>query len=84
MAEFTQLIPPGQEGKVTLNVDSSKIRAGFTKTAVIHSNDPVNPTLKIELKGSIKKYIVIEPGEIIILDGFEDAIEVIGHARQKA
>lgn len=71
VAEFTKLIPPGQEGKVTLNVDSSKIKAGFTKTATIYSNDPSNPTTKIELKGSIKKYISVEPGEIIILDGLE-------------
>lgn len=71
MAEFTQLIPPGLEGKVTLNVDSSKIKTGFIKTAVIHSNDPTNPDFKIELKGSIKKYIFVEPGEIVLLDGFE-------------
>ena len=55
MAEFTQLIPPGKEGKVTLNIDSNKVKNDFNKNATIHSNDLSNPTIKIELKGVVKK-----------------------------
>ena len=71
MAEFTQLIPPGKEGKVTLNVDSNKVKNDFNKTATIHSNDLSNPTIKIELKGVVKKWVIIEPGERVVLDCFE-------------
>jgi len=71
VAEFTQLIPPGKEGKVTLNIDSNKIKNNFNKNATIHSNDLSNPTIKIELKGVVKKWVIIEPGERVVLDCFD-------------
>jgi hypothetical protein len=53
-------------------VDSSKIKTSFLKTATIQSNDIKNPEVKLQLKGTIKKYIFVEPGEIVILEGFEN------------
>jgi hypothetical protein len=52
-------------------VDSSKVKNNFSKTATIHSNDLSNPTIKIELKGIVKKWVIVEPGERVVFDGFE-------------
>jgi len=71
VAEFTQLIPPGKEGKVTINIDSNKVKNDFNKNATIHSNDLSNAKIKIELKGVVKKWVIIEPGERVVLDCFE-------------
>ncbi|MBW2182348.1 MAG: DUF1573 domain-containing protein, partial [Deltaproteobacteria bacterium] len=49
MASFDKVIPPGQEGKVTLSVKTKNMSGKFAKSATIKSNDPKNPKLRIKL-----------------------------------
>jgi molybdopterin-binding protein len=47
------------------------VKGFFKKTASVYSNDPEKPTLSIEIKGTVKQWITIEPSDKVQLDGFE-------------
>lgn len=70
MASFDKAIPPGQEGKVTLKVNTKNKKGKFSQTAAIISNDPQNPSTKISLSGLIKQFISVDPGARLKLQGF--------------
>lgn len=75
MASFDKVIPPGQEGKITLSVKTQNMSSGkFSKSASINCNDPKHPKLKIRLKGEIKNYISVKPSSRIYLAGTEGDI----------
>jgi len=75
VASFDKAIPSGQEGKINLSVKTKDFREGkFTKSATISSNDPKHPSLRIKLKGEVKKYISIKPSPRLYLTGFEGEI----------
>ncbi|MDR2368445.1 MAG: DUF1573 domain-containing protein [Deltaproteobacteria bacterium] len=56
VASFTDFIPPGAEGKVYLSVDIYAEWAGHNvnKSAVVMSNDPVNPDIRVTIRARVK------------------------------
>ncbi|MBW2553293.1 MAG: hypothetical protein JRE20_04080 [Deltaproteobacteria bacterium] len=70
MASFDKAISPGQEGKVTLKVDTKNKRGRLNQIANIFSNDPQNPKTKIAIMGSIKHYISVTPSTRLLLQGY--------------
>ena len=70
MASFDKAISPGQEGKVTLKVDTKNKRGRLNQSANIFSNDPQNPKTKIAIMGSIKHYISVTPSTRLLLQGY--------------
>jgi hypothetical protein len=74
VARFDKVIPPGQEGKVTLSVKTKNMSGKFAKSATISSNDPKKPTIKIRLKGEVKQYISVKPSPRLYLTGHEGDI----------
>jgi len=71
VASFDKVIPPGQEGKVTLSVKTNNMKGKFSKSATIYSNDPKHPSLRIKIKGEVKNYISVNPSARLYLTGFE-------------
>ncbi len=70
MASFDKVIPPGQEGKITFEIDGEKVKSGqFNKTATVHTNDPKHPTLTIALAGKVIPYVEVQPSAQIYLSG---------------
>ena len=78
MAKFDRVIPPGQEGGIEFAIAGGKVRGRFSKSASIHTNDPKHPKLTVTLSGSIKSYVVLEPGSRIFLKGSYDEQVVKG------
>jgi len=70
VASFDKAISPGQEGKVTLKVDTKNKRGRLNQIANIFSNDPQNPKTKIAIMGSIKHYISVTPSTRLLLQGY--------------
>jgi hypothetical protein len=66
VAEFDKVIPPGQEGSVTLEVQGDKISGTWQKNATVHTNDPKHPRLTVTLGGSIVKYVDVEPERVYL------------------
>ncbi len=70
MATFDKAIPPGQEGSITLRMDTRNAGGSFSKSANVFSNDPNSPMAQIELRAHVKQYIRVSPGYRVMLEGF--------------
>jgi hypothetical protein len=71
VADFDKAIAPGQEGKITLKLDTSNRHNKLTKSATVTSNDPHTPITSISLSCFVKEHISIKPGRQIKLEGYE-------------
>jgi hypothetical protein len=69
VAEFDEVIPPGQEGEIILEVQGEKVSGRFSKNATVTSNDPKHPQLTITIAGEITPYVQVEPGNRMYLRG---------------
>ena len=62
MTRYDRVIPPGGTGKVTLKIDSNRVRGEFRKRAVVWSNDMERRSIALYLMGEVKPYISLDPG----------------------
>ncbi|HEX5131753.1 MAG TPA: hypothetical protein VFX92_04625 [Candidatus Krumholzibacteria bacterium] len=69
MAKFDKVIPPGQEGKIEMSVDGSRVHGEFVKTAAVHTNDPARRSLSIAIAGKEIPYVNVQPAETVFLHG---------------
>lgn len=69
MAKFDKVIPPGQEGKISMVIEGKKVHGSFSKSATIHSNDPKNPVMTITMSANEVPYVSVEPTERLYLQG---------------
>jgi len=76
VAEFDKVIPPGQEGKITLVIEGNKVHGSFSKSATVRSNDPDRPVTTITLAGTEIPYVNVTPAERVYLQGtYDEAVE---------
>ena len=66
MAQFDEVIPPGQEGTITLEVRGEKVHGSWRKSATVHSNDPKRPRLTITLTGTVVNHVDIQPNRVYL------------------
>jgi hypothetical protein len=69
VAQYDAVIPPGQEGKITLEVDGAKVSGSFAKNASVISNDPLHPQLTISVAGKVVPFVNVEPSTRVYLRG---------------
>jgi len=71
VARFDRTIPPGGEGKISLEVRTKGHQGKIHKTARVFSNDPRHPQVTISLKGKVWVPIHLDP-RYIHLRGMAD------------
>jgi len=69
VARYDRVIPPGGKGKVTLTIDTSRVRGEFEKKAIVWSNDSDRMSEALYLTGEVKAHISFERGGYISLMG---------------
>jgi hypothetical protein len=69
IARFDRAISPGEEGKVTLEVNLKAFQGHVKKTATILSDDPANPRLILTVEGTVKPLIEVLPGKTVYFQG---------------
>jgi hypothetical protein len=69
VASFDKVIPPGQEGKITFEIDGKRVHGAFSKSAAVQTNDPKHSQLTITLAGKIVPYIEVQPSTTVYLTG---------------
>ncbi len=69
MARFDQAIPPGGEGEITLKLKTKGYQGALHKSAVVYSNDPKHPQIRLAVKAHVKVPISVHPRGVM-LDGF--------------
>ncbi len=57
-------IKPGDTGQFPFSVSSTKLRGRFEKAVTITSNDPSTPSLRLRLRGEVKRYIDVAPASV--------------------
>ncbi len=76
MAKFDKVIPPGQEGRIAMTVDGTKVHGIWTKSATVHTNDPGNRQLSISLSAKEVPYVNLEPEGTVFMHGrYGEAVE---------
>lgn len=75
MAKFDKVIPPGQEGKVNLVIEGSKVHGSFAKNTTIHSNDPDSPTMSVSMVGNEIPFVAVEPERLYLQGRYGEKIE---------
>jgi hypothetical protein len=69
IARFDRVIPPGSEGKVTLEVNLKGFQGYVKKTATVLSDDPANPRVVLTLEGAVKPLIEVRPEKTVYFQG---------------
>ena len=59
--DYTEIVRPGEEGYVTLAVDTSGFIGEENKTARVYTNDPQNPSVVLTMRGGVRPFVTIKP-----------------------
>lgn len=86
MARFDRIIPPGGEGRITLELKTDEDQGQIAKSANVFSNDPRQPEFIIGLKGTIWAPVLITPRHAklygILGDSVETAVDLRGQKEE--
>ena len=58
---YPKELAPGATGEFPFSVNSKKLRGKYEKSITITSNDPVNSTIRLKLRGECKRYVDVLP-----------------------
>ncbi len=64
-------IPPGQEGKISLTLDTSELKGMVDCKAVISTNDDEHPEIDLIMQGRVKSIIDILPYPVVFIATFK-------------
>ena len=81
MARFDRAIPPGGEGKITLEMKTEKYQGKVHKKARVFTNDPVSPQVVIGIKGEIWAPILLTPRYVNLAGIKGEKIEKVLHLK---
>jgi hypothetical protein len=59
-------VEPGGEGGIEVTLDTSKYVGKMVKAVYVHSNDPVNPIVKLTAKATIERLIFLDPEQVYV------------------
>ncbi len=74
MAEFSEVIPPGQEGHITLEVLGEKVHGKWRKSATVMTDDPIRPRLTISLGGTVINHVDVKPGRVYLRGMYGESV----------
>lgn len=77
MARYDRTIPPGGEGKITLELKTKGYQGNMHKTARVSTNDPNRPQITIGIKGKIWVPIEMKPRYAHLKGVVGDALEAV-------
>ena len=77
MARFDRTIPPGGEGKITLEMRTKGYQGEIHKSARVVSNDPKSPQITIGMKGKIWVPIDVKPRYVRLRGTVDEEIETV-------
>jgi hypothetical protein len=83
VARFDRTLPPGGEGKITLEVKTKTYHGNLHKTAEVTTNDPENPKVVIGMRGEIWTPIHLDPKHAHLAGTLGDDIETVVHREKK-
>lgn len=61
---YPKRLDPGEAGEFPFSVSSTKLRGKFEKSITVTTNDPANPSLRLRLRGEVKRYVEMVPAAV--------------------
>ena len=83
MARFDRTIPPGGEGKITLQVRTKGYQGKLHKKAQVLSNDPKQPQLIIGLQGEVWVPVNINPRYVRLMGTEDEEVQSVLYIQGK-
>ena len=77
MARFDRTIPPGGEGKITLEVRTKGYQGDIHKSARVVSNDPKHPQITIGMKGRVWVPIDVKPRYVRLQGTVDEEVQTV-------
>lgn len=77
MVRYDRTIPPGGEGKISVEVRTEGYQGNVHKAARVTTNDPENSQVTISMKGKIWVPIQVSPGYANLVGIVGDAVETV-------
>ncbi len=65
VAEFDKEIAPGATGKIKTKLDTKDFSGPISKSILVMTNDPQNPTVTLVIKANIRPYVEVLPRPLI-------------------
>ncbi len=62
VADYDNVIAPGQSGKVRVSVDTSTFSGAIAKGVTVFTNDPATPQMELTIKAQVEPFIKVKPG----------------------
>jgi hypothetical protein len=66
VARFDRAIPPGGRGEIVLTLKTAGYQGKLRKEAVVHSNDPANPQVRLQLAAAVRVSIAVDPPAVLL------------------
>lgn len=73
--KLQKVIPPGGEGRVTLELATDQVQGSIEASALLYTNDPLRPTVQLSLKGRAKGIIDLLPYAAIFISAFKGEVK---------
>jgi hypothetical protein len=67
VAEYDEVVRPGEDGRILLTLDSNRVGGSFTKTATVKTNDPDNSEIRLQITGRVESPYTISPRDNLFL-----------------
>jgi hypothetical protein len=65
VADYDREVPPGGEGFVKAKLDTADFSGAISKSILIMTNDPQEPTVSVVIKSNVEPYIEVLPRPLI-------------------
>lgn len=77
-----KVLAPGASGEIQASFDSTRFRGAVSKTVYLYTNDPVQPMVQMQLKGTVRAEVSIDPqlvnfGKIIPQQTVKSTVKLI-------
>ena len=84
---YPRKIEPGETGEFPFSVASQKLRGKFEKAITVTSNDYATPTLRLRLRGLVKRYVEVVPpnvyfGKVRTTEPIERVVKITNNTEQ--
>ena len=87
MIVLKRWLPPGQEDKITLVLDTGDLRGEAETGVILHTNDAANPVITLKMQGKVKPPVEVRPFSTLYIsaskgEAKEGAVTIVNNGKK--
>jgi hypothetical protein len=76
VVDYVKTVAPGSEGAVKAKLDTAGFKGPISKSILVMTDDPINPTMTLAIKADVKPYIEVLPRPLVRFNALQlEAVE---------